>query len=582
MQTKSLQIYDTGTFHIVQSIALEADFASKAKTLRFGGTRASSTRLILASDTTIHIYDTVDQTYHVTVQAAAHPTGRISLLGSISRDEVLVFPDFSVKATIWNLSSGQGVEVRDPKSRRGASCYSLRPQSNHLALLTRTAAGKDHVLVLGPATRAIEASFQLDTQDAHGIRWSPDGRWLVAWEAPNLGLGVWVYTADGQLFRQWTRAADKDVDMMMGARICEWDASSSWLLVGSSTGEIVGLRARTVRFPTFSLCLHRDSDNTDACIDQFTPHFTLSHSTPISLPEHVKIYQEQISAAQPATGARDYAEAQQPAIPPSAGPSNPNSSSNVGAGAQLSSSAPPSSGITHLCPAPNSPYLASVCAATPTTVWIHHLPSSPDAALSTACVLIHHNPVKTLQWHPSAEPPYLLIHCHPPPSPSGSAGSKADQYWAHIWSSGLAAPLALPIALPQLHAHAPASSSSASGTMSLTPVDTPVRASLAWLGSRSTTFSGGENDASPLPTASLLQLCLSTSAGVTVENISAHDTSQFALPTITGNGPEDAFDEIATGDQSLDSVDAFDAQPGDHAVVDDTFAFKRGWSARAP
>lgn len=198
---------------------------------------------MIADEDTIHVYDTGDAHWHAEIRGASTNTGRITNVEfGHTADEVLVFSDFGVKATIWSLNTSRGVEVRDPKF---PSCgHSFRPESGHLAILTRPIS-RDVVMILAPFTRELVHSFTLATVDAQGLKWSPDGRWLATWDASSAGFAIYVYTADGCLFTRYTGGQNADC-VGLGVRSMEWDPSGKYLIAGSHGNEITLLDAKTV------------------------------------------------------------------------------------------------------------------------------------------------------------------------------------------------------------------------------------------------------------------------------------------------------------------------------------------------
>ena len=161
-----------------------------------------------------------------------------------TKDEVIVFSDFGLKVTIWSLLTNRGVEVRDPKN---SSCgHSFRPSSGHLAILVRETM-RDVVMVLSPVTRRVENTFSLTTVDAQGLEWSPDGNWLVAWEAASAGCHVLVYTADGYLFKNYFAGQSPDTPGL-GVRTVEWSFSGKFLAVTNCDNQVHLLAARSVSF----------------------------------------------------------------------------------------------------------------------------------------------------------------------------------------------------------------------------------------------------------------------------------------------------------------------------------------------
>ena len=180
-------------------------------------------------------------------------SGASSNIGSISnvefgstKDEVLVFSDFGVKLTLWSLITSRGVEIRDPKFPSGG--HSLRPKSGHLVVLTRVGT-RDAVLLLSADSRELLSSWELPIVDAQGIKWSPDGRWIIAWDAASYGSALYVYTTHGHLFRTYYGRQDSEA-LDLGIKCVEWDPQARWLAIGSCDGIVTILRNGTVGFPS--------------------------------------------------------------------------------------------------------------------------------------------------------------------------------------------------------------------------------------------------------------------------------------------------------------------------------------------
>ena len=206
----------------------------------------ASVRLLLASDDKVHVLDASDPKWHATINHASGDAGRLANVdfGSTS-DEILVFSDFGIRVTIWSLLTSRGVEIKDPKfSTRG---YSFRPRTGHLAILTRETT-KDVVMVLAPGTRELVHSFALGTVDAQGLKWSPDGRWLVTWEVASAGYNVLLYTPDGHLYTTYSGGQDLD-HPGLGVRNVEWDPSGRFLAVASYENHVTLLSTTTVSVP---------------------------------------------------------------------------------------------------------------------------------------------------------------------------------------------------------------------------------------------------------------------------------------------------------------------------------------------
>ena len=206
-----------------------------------------SQRFLLADQDTVHVYDLSDSRWHAMISGASSSIGSISNVefGS-TKDEVLVFSDFGVKLTLWSLITSRGVEIRDPKFPFGG--HSLRPKSGHLVVLTRIGT-RDTVLSLSADSRELLWSWELPTVDAQGLKWSSDEKWITAWDAASYGSALYVYTAQGHLFRTYYGRQDPEA-LDLGIKCVEWDPLGKHLAIGSCDGTITLLRNGTVSILT--------------------------------------------------------------------------------------------------------------------------------------------------------------------------------------------------------------------------------------------------------------------------------------------------------------------------------------------
>ena len=245
---------------MLRTILLDNDFAARCTHLRWlprrelqsevenGNQRDSpfQLRFLIADDDKIHVYDATDAQWHAAINGASSTMGKIANVEfGYKPDEVLVFSDFSTKVTIWSLKSSRGVEIRDPKFSRRGHCF--RPRTGHLAMLTRPDT-RDVVVLLAPRTHGLVHSFVLATVDAQGLKWSPDGRWLAIWEAASAGYMVFIYTADGHLFKTYHGGQDTE-NVGLGIKGVEWDPTGKYLAVGTYDDQVTLLYASTVCFP---------------------------------------------------------------------------------------------------------------------------------------------------------------------------------------------------------------------------------------------------------------------------------------------------------------------------------------------
>jgi WD40 repeat protein len=478
---------------VLRSIPLDAGFAKACKTIRwFQGSglesAAPSTRFLVADDDNIHVYDLHDSKWHAGITGAASNTGRIANVEfGATQDEVLVFADFGLKLTIWSLATGKGVEVRDPKFPRGG--HSLR-RSGHVAVLTRAAA-KDSLVLLNPGSGELVSSFESATLDAQGVEWSPDGKWLAVVDAQSAGCRLLVYTASGTLFKTWSGNESLD-NPSLGIRKAVWHPKGEYLAVAMDDGHVTLLASTT-----------------------FTALASLVHSSTITATK-ATLYQEEISAA----SVRSYTAVSPPTSLPAPQPTQTS---------------------THIIPAvtncsfdPQGNVLATISAANPTSVWLWSLGNFKPLA-----ILIHHSPIKSLQWHPSASE-LLLIHC------------AISQPLVHLWSSTWQIPriLDMPLEKPGIRTNA---------SFVTTPVDSPV------------------------------SVMLDNSRNLAVRSLATREemfaSSGMTVPAIKGFGPEDAFDEGNSMDLSPVKFTADDFLAGGAGEgetrwnmsdsMDDTFDFRK-------
>ncbi|MCJ1306326.1 hypothetical protein MMC08_009146, partial [Hypocenomyce scalaris] len=359
---------------IVRTIPLDNGFSTRCRYLRWsrdngtveegqehlGSGAPARVHLLLADDDTVRVYNAYDTQWSAVITGASSNFGKIANVEfGNTADEILIFSDFGVKATLWSLITSRGSEIRDPKfTNKG---YSYRPETGHLTILTRPTA-HDVVMLLAPSTYELLCSFTLATVDAQGLVWSPDGKWLVTWDAASSGYKVLVYTADGHLYRTVTGGQDAN-KIGLGIKAVAWSAAGAYLAVGGYDGRLALLNATT-----------------------FSPRVVFEHTTTIDLPG-TSIWQEQIAASKE----RNYVTASPLVCPPTT-PSQ-------------SADSTPKTGISTFFFNSDGTYLVTRCDSTPTTVWIWSMETFAPAA-----ILIHHSATKNIQWHPTISG-LLLIQC---------------------------------------------------------------------------------------------------------------------------------------------------------------------------
>lgn len=189
--------------------------------------------------------------------------------------EVVACSAFGIKFVIFDLNTLKIVEIGNPKffgPLLAGKGFSFRPQTGHLALLTRTQ-GKDLISLHHPVTRELQRSWHPDILDAQQLSWTPDGRWLVVCESPAHGHKLLFYTADGHLFKAWmgpreTLAASNDFDIGAGIKALEFSQDGKCIAVG--------------QYSTTCICIVDNGAVTDCARLQGPPVITPSETLYVS------------------------------------------------------------------------------------------------------------------------------------------------------------------------------------------------------------------------------------------------------------------------------------------------------------
>ncbi|KAF2203461.1 TolB, C-terminal domain-containing protein [Delitschia confertaspora ATCC 74209] len=327
-----------------------------------------SNRVLVADEENTRVYDLRDEKWSAVINNGSGGMGKnVHVEFGRTEDEVLVWSDFASKITVWCLNKGRTVEIKDPKfpGKEGKG-WGFRACANGaggvLALLCRSM-GQDILLLLAPRSYNVLRKVELATVDAQGVRWSRDGRWIAVWDSPGAGYKVYVYTADGHLYRTvGGDLAEGDIEGL-GVKSVEWVPGNQYLAVGGWDRRVRMFGCKT-----------------------FSPSVTLSHTPTIEIPA-TPVFTEQVSS----TGTRSYTLTPQPVAPPIA-TTTPNDTV-------------PKKGISLINFSCDGKIAATRDDSAPTTVWIWDL-----QALRPKAICIQHAPVKSLTWHPT-NPSLLLIQC---------------------------------------------------------------------------------------------------------------------------------------------------------------------------
>ena len=189
---------------------------------------AACLRILLADDARIVVYDLGHTQPYAEISGASRDLGDMAYIDfGHTMDEVMAFSDFGLKLQIWSLSTRRSVEIKGPKTV--SANYSYRPGTGHMAILTRPAA-HDMLLILAPHTYEVLSSIELETVDARGVKYSPDGRWLAIWDAASAGCRLLIYTSDGHLFKMHSQP---DEPVHFGIKCVSWSHDNRILALGA-------------------------------------------------------------------------------------------------------------------------------------------------------------------------------------------------------------------------------------------------------------------------------------------------------------------------------------------------------------
>ncbi|KAF3769942.1 hypothetical protein M406DRAFT_248387 [Cryphonectria parasitica EP155] len=365
----TINIREIQTLHTVKDVSLPRDFSGTVTSFQW----SPSSRLVLvAAANEIHVFSACDgdDEFSAAIKNPAPPAASLVCVtfGALDTD-VCVCASLGLMFAIYNLASSSVVEVANPKFHTAASVrkgFCFRPRTRHLAVLTRTS-GKDVISFHHPETKELQRSWCPDTLDAQGVVWSPDGKWLVAWESAAHGHKVLFYTPDGNLFKAWSgpqvlESADADIKLGAGTKLLGFSADARSLAIGDSSRRVCILDMTAV-----------------------TERARLQHPKTIVPTGTLQLWQEHVGP-----DSHQFIRALQAVDPPIP---------------QHKTSGPSPSGCALLSFDASSTLLATRLEDSPSTVWIWDV-----AAAELRAVLLFHRAVLRVLWHPVIRET-LLIAC---------------------------------------------------------------------------------------------------------------------------------------------------------------------------
>ncbi|PGH31048.1 small subunit ribosomal protein S25e [[Emmonsia] crescens] len=235
---------------IIRTITLNETVAGRVKALRWSkppgplvaepdAFTPDSQRILCASGNRVSIWDLHDENWSAEIEAGdAFNFTHVDF--ATTHDEVIAFSEFNVHLTIFSLSTSAQKVIKSPKFANAAG-YGFRPVTGHLALLLKLDAN-DTLTVHEPETYEVITTVTLNTVDAQGLKWSPNGAWLAVWDSASTLPRVEIYTADGQYYRTYSEAAN---DLNLGVKTIEWSPDSRLMAVGRHDGTVALINCKT-------------------------------------------------------------------------------------------------------------------------------------------------------------------------------------------------------------------------------------------------------------------------------------------------------------------------------------------------
>ncbi|KAM3435278.1 hypothetical protein MY4824_005003 [Beauveria thailandica] len=447
LNAQIISVRSVETLQVENTIQLPSDLGP----VTFLEWSPSSTRLLVCAGESVHVFSasSVDHHHHHHHRSSFHatisnppllPGEKAGIARFGARDgEVLVCSPSGLKLAIVSLADSTAVEVANPKFHQPSSVgrsYSVRPRTQHLAVLTRTN-GRDFVSIHHPLSRQVQKSWAVDMVDAQAVCWTPDGKWLLLWESAAQGHRLVLYTADGQHFRTVNGAHlsdGPDVSLELGIRTCQPSHNSDLCAVADHSRSIAILQT-----------------------DSWRRRAVFTHPVTIVPRDTLHIWQEQLETSRDGQTVHTFQRATQPISPPSM-PSDSRPTTET------------KSGCSILAFDASSALLATRLDDAPCTVWIWDI-----AAAELRAVLVFHS-VVTFAWHKKT-PELLLIHSSSYPSyqdEGSSSSSSSSSSLSYLWDPLLPGPTPV---VPEEFIATRSSSAAGGGGSSCAS----VRAQISWI-----------------------------------------------------------------------------------------------------
>ncbi|KAL3467546.1 Quino protein amine dehydrogenase [Aspergillus heterothallicus] len=328
------------------------------KFLKFSRSKrdAPARRLLCASDSRILVWNL--NSLQQLAEIENIESGALNVDFGSDENEVVLFHAWNTKLTIFGLDNSRSHIIKTPKFSHHNG-FGYRPRTGQLAILLKPDAN-DTLTIHEARSYEVIGREVLPTVDAQGLKWSPDGQWIAVWDAASAGTKVFIFTADGQLFRTYTGPAGSDETLDLGVKGLDWSPvpahgdRSELLVVGKVDGTIDLLRSKTF-----------------SCYATFSHVFQIDQHSP-------SIWRERYAAGGMSL---EYAE-----------------SSSSSAFSTLPESSNTPRGVSMIGFSHNGALLSTVDLTRPNIVWIWSLEDTP----TLVSALVHEHAVRQAVWHHSS------------------------------------------------------------------------------------------------------------------------------------------------------------------------------------
>ncbi|KAJ2851234.1 hypothetical protein IWW36_001255 [Coemansia brasiliensis] len=148
---------------------------------------------------------------------------------------ILTFSEYDLRLSIWDIEDESRRYVQSPKRKAGVSFH---PTGPFVAVVQRHD-HRDHVGIYSTGTWTLEREIPLDTVDACGVQWSPDGLHLAVWDTM-ANYHVCVVNVGGMIKRKYENEG-------LGVNRCVWSPTGQLLALAGLDRRLRVLNSLTWR-----------------------------------------------------------------------------------------------------------------------------------------------------------------------------------------------------------------------------------------------------------------------------------------------------------------------------------------------